>query len=112
VEAFLDVPCHYEPWDASKSQNAKHNAGACHNYQQMARTKQTARKSTGQKAPPKQLSTKAVRINAPRTGGIKKHPNIALALLLSAKSAITKRAQSFLSARCHSNVLQEKYCRI
>lgn len=38
----------------------------------MARTKQTARKSTGGKAPRKQLATKAVRLNAPRTGGIKK----------------------------------------
>jgi histone H3 len=38
----------------------------------MARTKQTARKSTGGKAPRKQLSTKAARLNAPRTGGIKK----------------------------------------
>ena len=38
----------------------------------MARTKQTARKSTGGKAPQKQLATKAVRLNAPRTGGIKK----------------------------------------
>ena len=32
--------------------------------------------------------------------------DIAPALLLSAKSAVTKRAQSFLSKRCHSNVLQ------
>jgi hypothetical protein len=38
--------------------------------------------------------------------------DIALALLLSAKSAVTKKAQSFLSTRCHSNVLQGKYCRI
>ncbi|KAL7521170.1 hypothetical protein ACHAWX_005867 [Stephanocyclus meneghinianus] len=38
--------------------------------------------------------------------------DITLAVLLSAKSSITKRAQSFLSARCHSNVLQGKYCRI
>ena len=38
----------------------------------MARTKQTARKSTGGKAPQKQLSAKAARLNAPRTGGIKK----------------------------------------
>ena len=38
----------------------------------MARTKQTARKSTGGKAPQKQLSTKAARLNAPRNGGIKK----------------------------------------
>ena len=38
----------------------------------MARTKQTARKSTGGKAPRIQLSTKAAWLNAPRTGGIKK----------------------------------------
>jgi len=38
----------------------------------MARTKQTARKSTGSKAPRKQLATKAVRKSAPETGGVKK----------------------------------------
>ena len=38
----------------------------------MARTKQTARKSTGGKAPRKQLATKAARKNAPATGGVKK----------------------------------------
>jgi len=38
----------------------------------MARTKQTARKSTGGKAPRKQLATKAARKSAPSTGGIKK----------------------------------------
>jgi len=38
----------------------------------MARTKQTARKSTGGKAPRKQLATKAARKSAPQTGGIKK----------------------------------------
>lgn len=38
----------------------------------MARTKQTARKSTGGKAPRKQLATKAKRKSAPATGGIKK----------------------------------------
>ncbi|KAL9833591.1 LOW QUALITY PROTEIN: histone H3.3 [Geothlypis trichas] len=37
----------------------------------MARTKQTARKSTG-KAPRKQLATKAARKSAPSTGGVKK----------------------------------------
>uniref|UniRef100_A0A8B9U0A9 Histone H3 n=2 Tax=Anas TaxID=8835 RepID=A0A8B9U0A9_9AVES len=41
----------------------------------MARTKQTARKSTGGKAPRKQLATKAARKSAPATGGVKKpHP--------------------------------------
>ncbi|XP_017266370.1 histone H3-like [Kryptolebias marmoratus] len=38
----------------------------------MATTKQTARKSTGGKAPRKQLATKAARKNAPTTGGVKK----------------------------------------
>jgi len=40
----------------------------------MARTKQTARKSTGGKAPRKQLATKAARKHAPTvtTGGVKK----------------------------------------
>jgi histone H3 len=38
----------------------------------MARTKQTARKSTGGKAPRKQLATKAARKSAPSIGGIKR----------------------------------------
>jgi histone H3 len=38
----------------------------------MARTKQTARKSTGGKAPRKQLATKAARKSAPATGGVRK----------------------------------------
>ena len=38
----------------------------------MARTKQTARKSTGGKAPRKQLATMAARKNTPLYGGIKK----------------------------------------
>ena len=38
----------------------------------MARTKQTARKSTGGKAPRKQIATKAARKSAPATGGVRK----------------------------------------
>ncbi|KAK1812800.1 hypothetical protein LTR12_012827 [Friedmanniomyces endolithicus] len=38
----------------------------------MARTKQTARKSTGGKAPRKQLASKAARKSAPSTGGVKR----------------------------------------
>jgi histone H3 len=38
----------------------------------MARTKQTARRATGGKAPRKQLATKAARKSAPATGGFKK----------------------------------------
>ncbi|CAJ0932916.1 unnamed protein product [Ranitomeya imitator] len=41
-------------------------------HRTMARTKQTARKSTGGKAPRKQLATKAARKSAPATGGVKK----------------------------------------
>jgi hypothetical protein len=38
--------------------------------------------------------------------------DIALALLRSAKSAATKKAQTFLSESCHSNVLPGKSYRI
>ena len=38
----------------------------------MARTKQTARKSTGGKAPHKRLATMAARKSAPSHGGVKK----------------------------------------
>ena len=38
----------------------------------LSRTKQTARKSTGGKAPRKKLATKAARKEAPTTGGVKK----------------------------------------
>ena len=38
----------------------------------MARTKQTARKSTGGKAPRKQLTTKSARKSVPSTGDVKK----------------------------------------
>lgn len=38
----------------------------------MARTKQTARHSTGGKAPRKNLATKAARKSAPTTGGVRK----------------------------------------
>jgi histone H3 len=38
----------------------------------MARSKQTARKSTGGKAPIMQVATKAARKSAPGTGGVKK----------------------------------------
>ncbi|OBS57546.1 hypothetical protein A6R68_11330 [Neotoma lepida] len=44
----------------------------CYWFLTMARTKQTARKSTGGKAPRKQLATKAARKSAPATGGVKK----------------------------------------
>lgn len=48
------------------------NTFTCVSRWVMARTKQTARKSTGGKAPRKQLATKAARKSAPSTGGVKK----------------------------------------
>ncbi|XP_011298461.1 histone H3.3 isoform X1 [Fopius arisanus] len=56
----------------------------------MARTKQTARKSTGGKAPRKQLATKAARKSAPSTGGVKKphRYRFVIELLLQIESEI------------------------
>tara|TARA_Y100000389_G_scaffold174247_1_gene184054 strand:+ start:199 stop:906 length:708 start_codon:yes stop_codon:yes gene_type:complete len=42
----------------------------------MARTKQTARKSTGGRAPRRALATKAARKSAPATGGVIKRPHV------------------------------------
>jgi hypothetical protein len=60
----------------------------------MARTKQTARKSTGGKAPRKQLATKAARKSAPATGGVKKphrcdHIDFCVALILFVTSLVS-----------------------
>lgn len=49
-----------------------HIINTFHTTSTMARTKQTARKSTGGKAPRKQLASKAARKSAPSTGGVKK----------------------------------------
>ncbi|XP_047267734.1 histone H3.2-like [Capsicum annuum] len=57
---------------AAKLQNYSIYSFSLFSYNQMARTKQTARKSTGGKAPRKQLATKAARKSAPATGGVKK----------------------------------------
>jgi hypothetical protein len=68
----------------------------------MARTKQTARKSTGGKAPRKQLATKAARKSAPATGGVKKPHRCACwghaACLLTAEPASYRLSLSLLSA--------------
>ncbi|MFS7972725.1 putative transcription factor Hap3/NF-YB family [Helianthus anomalus] len=58
----------------STQQITQNSSSSSHNQTlfKMARTKQTARKSTGGKAPRKQLATKAARKSAPATGGVKK----------------------------------------
>ncbi|XP_060019926.1 uncharacterized protein LOC132527940 [Lagenorhynchus albirostris] len=56
----------------SRSRFSQLRHGQCLQSLIMARTKQTARKSTGGKAPRKQLATKAARKSAPATGGVKK----------------------------------------
>ena len=61
----------------------------------MARTKQTARKSTGGKAPRKQLATKAARKSAPATGGVKNLIVTDLEQLHFEKSEDIKSQQSF-----------------
>jgi histone H3 len=45
---------------------------SCSKLNKMARTKQTARKSTGGKAPRKQMPTKSARKSTTNVGGIKK----------------------------------------
>eukprot|EP00804_Cyclotella_cryptica_P015952 CCRYP_019195-RA/>CCRYP_019195-RA protein AED:0.22 eAED:0.18 QI:0/-1/0/1/-1/0/1/0/81 len=77
-----------------------------------AGTKQTAHKSTGGTAPQFQLSTKAARSSAPAMGGLKKPRDYCRGTLHSTKSIATKKAQIFLSPRCHSSILQGKFCRI
>ncbi|KAF6214314.1 hypothetical protein GE061_009054 [Apolygus lucorum] len=69
----------------------------------MARTKQTARKSTGGKAPRKQLATKAARKSAPATGGVKKPHRIVPELSLFVRSVVTRRALSSSSESCPSS---------
>ena len=65
---------HYIVWYRHRT---KHNSNFrtilnSNHSDSMARTKQTARKSTGGKAPRKMLATKAARKSAPAPGGIKK----------------------------------------
>ncbi|GBP92396.1 Histone H3, embryonic [Eumeta japonica] len=59
----------------------------------MARTKQTARKSTGGKAPRKQLATKAAR-KAHHTGGVKKPHRYRPELSPFARSVAIRRARA------------------
>lgn len=54
------------------SSNTRQQRQSLQYQNKMARTKQTARKSTGGKAPRKQLASKAARKSAPSTGGVKK----------------------------------------
>ena len=56
----------------------------------MARTKQTARKSTGGKAPRKQLATKAARKSAPATGGVKKPHRCGVALGMATRGSFVQ----------------------
>ncbi|PAV64531.1 hypothetical protein WR25_01633 [Diploscapter pachys] len=57
---------------SANSVSSSFHPSALNSVSVMARTKQTARKSTGGKAPRKQLATKAARKSAPATGGVKK----------------------------------------
>ena len=70
----------------------------------MARTKQTARKSTGGKAPRKQLATKAARKRVPLPQGVSRSPTgTGLAQWPLGRSVVTRRALSCSSASCPSS---------
>ena len=70
--APLEGSPHARGQNPSSELNFGQGAAITHLNTTMARTKQTARKSTGGKAPRKQLATKAARKSAPATGGVKK----------------------------------------
>ena len=59
-------------WESENSRRIPKFLDRSDLFIRMARTKQTARKSTGGKAPRKQLATKAARKSAPAAGGVKK----------------------------------------
>ena len=61
----------------------------------MARTKRTARKSTGGKAPRKQPATKAARKSAPSTGRVKKPHRTGLVLWHSVKLDVIRSPLNF-----------------
>jgi histone H3/H4 len=63
-EDFLIIPTDHSSTHTSRRHTSQ--------TRDMARTKQTARKSTGGKAPRKMLATKAARKSQPNTGGVKK----------------------------------------
>ena len=69
---FFFLPSSFPFHPFSKEKSFVSTAQKIQQGVQMARTKQTARKSTGGKAPRKQLATKAARKSAPTTGGVKK----------------------------------------
>ena len=70
----------------------------------MTRTKQTAHKLTGGKAPRKQLATKAARKSAPATGGVEIfHRYRPGTVALREIRRYTRRAPSFSSASCSSS---------
>ncbi|PIK51154.1 hypothetical protein BSL78_11943 [Apostichopus japonicus] len=70
----------------------------------MARTKQTARKSTGGKAPRKQLATKAARKSAPATGGVKKPHRYRPGTVALREIRRYQKTPSCSSANCLSSV--------
>ncbi|KAL1270364.1 hypothetical protein QQF64_029380 [Cirrhinus molitorella] len=74
----------------------------------MARTKQTARKSTGGKAPRKQLATKAARKSAPATGGVKKPHRYRPGTVALREIRRYQKSTELLTRKCLSSVWSEK----
>jgi len=80
--------------------------------QRMARTKQTARKSTGGKAPRQQLATKAKRKSTPATGGVKKphryrNGTVALRRMQTTESVDDKRVDPTFYTSCKPEILKK-----
>ena len=74
----------------------------------MARTKQTARKSTGGKAPRKALCTKAARKGAPAHGGVKKaHRYRPGTVALREIRRFQKTTELFIRKRCFQRFVRE-----
>ena len=78
----------------------------CSACSQMARTRQTARRSTGGKRPRKQLATKAARTSAPAVGGAmqkKRYRPGTVAIGEIRPSVATREPRTCSSARCRSS---------
>ena len=77
-------------------------------HSSMARTKQNDRKSTGGKAPRKQLATKAARKSAPTAGGVKKphryRPGTVALDLANRLKAVAEECREFMRAKCEIRV--------
>ena len=113
MDAFLDVQCQYVNHGMPASLTT-HNATMEHviiTNKWLGRSKVLANQLV-EKLPENSFPQKRLEYMPLELEGSRSLTDIALALLRSAKSAAIKKAQTFSSTRCHSNILQGKSCRI